>query len=467
MKTNMGQRNRKNEVQYDEEKYYFLAISLMLLVFSTTTISFAHSGRTDSNGGHHDYKNKSGLGSYHYHHGMEAHLHPGGVCPYGYNSQPDVYTEYTPPSPSISLNSYPTNLYVGESAGIDFSVNNATNNLYSVTSSNPEIVKVNPDNTLTAMGEGVSTITVSGSGAAETFTLEVRSIPVEGVNIANQIERLQLGETHRLEWYFEPANATTKEITWTSSDSNILEIDSNGNISAKSVGNAVISFNASNNISGEFSVEVYEVYPEQIITNVDNINLEIGKAASLNIQILPENTNNTDCDIVVENQAIANIDENLAITPISDGNTKITIKTCNNIVKEIPISVFHIPVENISIDDSSIEYITMPFSDKAISYDSSIELNASIEPLDASIKDLEWESSNPDVISVKGEEFIIKGTGEVTLKVCGYDDVEESISFHVVNPNKIIGVVSAGALGVGCAGAGVGFLAYKKRSKWK
>lgn len=27
----------------------------------------AHQGRTDANGGHHDYKNKSGLGSYHYH----------------------------------------------------------------------------------------------------------------------------------------------------------------------------------------------------------------------------------------------------------------------------------------------------------------------------------------------------------------------------------------------------------------
>lgn len=42
----------------------------------------AHSGRTDSQGGHHDYKNKSGLGSYHYHHGYSAHLHPNGVCPY-------------------------------------------------------------------------------------------------------------------------------------------------------------------------------------------------------------------------------------------------------------------------------------------------------------------------------------------------------------------------------------------------
>lgn len=48
---------------------------------ASITVS-AHSGRTDARGGHHDYKNKSGLGSYHYHHGYSAHLHPNGVCPY-------------------------------------------------------------------------------------------------------------------------------------------------------------------------------------------------------------------------------------------------------------------------------------------------------------------------------------------------------------------------------------------------
>lgn len=43
----------------------------------------AHSGRTDANGGHKDNKNKSGLGSYHYHcGGYPAHLHQDGVCPY-------------------------------------------------------------------------------------------------------------------------------------------------------------------------------------------------------------------------------------------------------------------------------------------------------------------------------------------------------------------------------------------------
>ena len=45
--------------------------------------TYAHSGRTDSNGGHRDNNNKSGLGSYHYHcGGYPAHLHTNGQCPY-------------------------------------------------------------------------------------------------------------------------------------------------------------------------------------------------------------------------------------------------------------------------------------------------------------------------------------------------------------------------------------------------
>lgn len=62
---------------------------IFLLSFVCITLSagavFAHSGGTDAQGGHHDYKNVSGLGSYHYHHGYPAHLHPNGICPYEAN----------------------------------------------------------------------------------------------------------------------------------------------------------------------------------------------------------------------------------------------------------------------------------------------------------------------------------------------------------------------------------------------
>lgn len=78
-------------------------MSCLMLTASFTTVSNmtmitaeAHQGRTDSQGGHHDYKNKSGLGGYHYHcGGYPAHLHPNGVCPYknGGASNPSRQTQ--------------------------------------------------------------------------------------------------------------------------------------------------------------------------------------------------------------------------------------------------------------------------------------------------------------------------------------------------------------------------------------
>jgi len=68
------------------------AITLVMLL-SVSSIGFAHSGRTDSSGGHRDNQNKSGLGSYHYHHGLGPHLHTGGVCSYETSTSETVYVE--------------------------------------------------------------------------------------------------------------------------------------------------------------------------------------------------------------------------------------------------------------------------------------------------------------------------------------------------------------------------------------
>lgn len=65
-----------------------------MLIFSAVPGNVqAHSGRTDASGGHHDNKNVSGLGSYHYHcGGYPAHLHSGGVCPYSSSSSSSAET---------------------------------------------------------------------------------------------------------------------------------------------------------------------------------------------------------------------------------------------------------------------------------------------------------------------------------------------------------------------------------------
>jgi len=65
-------------------KYSGINITILLSVFLILCVSVnSHSGKTDGQGGHHDYNNLSKLGDYHYHcGGYPAHLHDDGACPY-------------------------------------------------------------------------------------------------------------------------------------------------------------------------------------------------------------------------------------------------------------------------------------------------------------------------------------------------------------------------------------------------
>lgn len=58
-----------------KKKILFIILIIILLI---PTIVFAHSGRTDSSGGHYN----SSTGDYHYHHGYSEHYHYKGLCPY-------------------------------------------------------------------------------------------------------------------------------------------------------------------------------------------------------------------------------------------------------------------------------------------------------------------------------------------------------------------------------------------------
>lgn len=60
------------------KKLIVLAI-VVILTFSFCISVFAHSGKTDADGGHYDHS----TGEYHYHcGGNPAHTHKNGVCPY-------------------------------------------------------------------------------------------------------------------------------------------------------------------------------------------------------------------------------------------------------------------------------------------------------------------------------------------------------------------------------------------------
>lgn len=58
------------------KKVITIIITVIVCLIMAFSVS-AHSGGTDSKGGHYDRSS----GEYHYHHGYEAHFHYDGVCP--------------------------------------------------------------------------------------------------------------------------------------------------------------------------------------------------------------------------------------------------------------------------------------------------------------------------------------------------------------------------------------------------
>lgn len=425
--------------------------AIVLCVVLLPSAAYAHSGRTDANGGHHDYKNKSGLGSYHYHcGGNPPHLHENGVCPYGDGGTPQQST-YTPPSPKVNLETYPTQMNVGDSSGLEYSIENATDSRSTVSSSNEAVLRVNEDGTLSAVAAGTATITVSGSGVEQSFEVTVRTVPVGSVSVLNLPEELQLGLTSQATAEVLPENATDRTVEWKSSDPTIAEINSDGTVTAVSPGTVTIICRASNGVEAQVPLKVYEVFPDEIKTDTERIRLNVGETQTVNIEILPEHANNKKYTVKIEDESVAMLKKGNTIEARKDGITDLVIETENQLTKRIPVFVYHIPVQTVTIDDSSLEYVYTAFMKHAVDLNTSITLGTKLSPENATYTDIVWESSDPEVISASEGKLEVCGTGDVVLSAVSYDGTKDTIELKVVSSdqvNRAIGFVVTAAAGI-------------------
>lgn len=195
-----------------------LFIVIVIMIMSVCT-AFAHSGRTDSSGGHRDNNNKSGLGSYHYHcGGYPAHLHSNGYCP---------YTDTLPSGVDLKINK--NTLAIGEEATIYASVypSNACNTNVKLESSDSNVVMVY-GNSIKAVGYGTATITArSFNDKISSIKVTVKEIQAQSVSLTSEsylTTPIYVGDTIKLSAIIYPDNIDNKSITWKSSDESIATI---------------------------------------------------------------------------------------------------------------------------------------------------------------------------------------------------------------------------------------------------
>lgn len=222
----------------------FLSVLLVFcLIFSFS--AYAHSGRTDSSGGHRDNKNKSGLGDYHYHcGGHPAHLHENGICPYD-------------PKDKISINDAPSKMYVGDMNQLTWSVKAYSGSDWvDWESSDESVVTVSDSGELKAVAPGKARITAILLNGEKSFNITVSNREIEKISILPTSDEFVVGDVFSVSAEISPANATDKRIEWSSDNENVAVIMEDGTVIIVGEGTAKITASALDGSKKKASLEV-------------------------------------------------------------------------------------------------------------------------------------------------------------------------------------------------------------------
>ena len=239
---------------------------------------------------------------------------------------------------AVTLNTTALNLTVGGSETLIATVQpvEADNKAVTWISSNTNVATVTNEGLVLAVAEGTATITVNtvdGNKTAMctvTVTVSTTTVAVTGITLNKNSTTLVVNSTEQLTPTINPANATNKSVTWSSSNNNIVSVDSNGIVTALAVGTATITVSTvDGNKTATCTVTV--IIPTVAVTGVsidkNNTTLAVGTTEQLTHTVLPANATNQSVSWSSSNNSIATVSNGGLVSAVATGTATITVST--------------------------------------------------------------------------------------------------------------------------------------------
>ena len=286
----------------------------------------------------------------------------------------------------------------------------------------PEINATIDENGLFTAGSvpsvvGVVARSIGTPGVSGSIEINVIETPVESVEITSEPLVLLPGESKEVAVSVNPSTATDKTISWSVSDESIIKLQkfdsSVAVINAIAPGQAYLYAKASNGVNTSLMVTVNTIPVTEIILSKQELRLNVSETYQFEANVLPVNASNKAIRWESSNAEIGTVDETGFFTAIAPGETVITCyATDESGVSTQCQTVVVQPVTSIMLNEHNLE----------LEKDKSIQLIATIEPVNASDKSVTWSSSEPEIVSVN-EAGVIKALkeGEAIITVATLD----------------------------------------------
>ncbi len=331
------------------------------------------------------------------------------------------------------------------------------------TSSNSKIATVDQNGKVTLVKPGTVVITATtANGLLANCTFNI-SQAITAISLDIKNKDMYVGETYRITYSVKPATATDISLRWTTSNPSAAVVDSNGLVTAKGVGQTVITA-ITNDGSAIFTTCTINVKrtAKSLKLDVSSLTLNVGDFYNLDVTLNPVDSTDS-ITFETSNPKVVTVSKRGRVTGKAAGTAIIIAKTdtgmstfCSVIVNQA--------VEGVNINEDNI----------TIDVDDEFELTYTITPKGVTDDEVVWESSDTSVAKVNKRGEVTGIAGGMAIITCttvdgGYVDfcvvmVEELVTDIKLNEtNYKLGVDRSFQLIATISGE----RATNKKVKWK
>ena len=317
---------------------------------------------------------------------------------------------------TVTPNAIPMWVGTDTSFTVNVSPEGATNKNWTSSTSNASIASLSGKSTIHAVAPGTAIITVTTEDGKKTATITVTVTQQVGeIRLSADKTTLKVGGTAKVTANVLPENASNKGVTFTSSHSTVATVDANGNVQAASAGITTITATAAD---GKGAYGTITIKVEDMATGVTlsptSKELKVNETAQLAASVLPA-TANQGIKFTSSDETVATVSETGLVTARKEGTAVITATAADGSEKsasctiKVGATAVDVPVTGITLDQPEITIEVLKDAK---------QLKATVEPANATNKDVVFSSSNTNVAVVSNTGLVTainNGTATITV----------------------------------------------------
>ena len=227
------------------------------------------------------------------------------------------------------------------------------------TSSDYEVATVDQNGNYEGLKEGTATITAvskDGTNVSNSFALKVSAIHISDLQVEPSSKTVEKGTSFKLHPLITPSNATYKQVSYHSSNTDVATVSDDGVVETFAAGQAVITVTSvyEPDLFASCLVRVTNVLPTSISLAKYSVEIGVGDSYQIVSTLLPENADDKTVSYKNNNTDVATVSATGEVTGLERGVAKIDVRSVANpeLTTSITINVY----EPMAGDKTALDY---------------------------------------------------------------------------------------------------------------